>query len=108
MELFSSDVPPSAQPLAARLAPKTLDDFVGQKQLLGPGKMLRRLVEAKRFQSAIFFGPPGVGKTGLARYIARQAEASVVELNAVAAGVADLKKALEQAKYSLSLQGERT
>jgi len=108
MELFSSDVPPSAQPLAARLAPKTLDDFVGQTQLLGPGKMLRRLVEAKRFQSAIFFGPPGVGKTGLARYIARQADAEVVELNAVAAGVADLKKALEQAKYSLSMKGKRT
>ena len=107
-ELFPAGVPESAQPLAARLAPRTLDEFAGQRQLLGPGKMLRRLVEAGKFQSAIFFGPPGVGNTGLARFIARQAHAKVVELNAVAAGVADLKKALEQAKYDQSLHGKRT
>ncbi len=107
-ELFSSDVPPSSQPLAARLAPQRLEDFAGQQHLLGPGKMLRRLVEAKRFSSALFFGPPGVGKTALARYIAKQANASVVELNAVAAGVADLKKVLEQAKYDRSMHQRGT
>ena len=107
-ELFPTETPPSAQPLAARLAPQSLDAFSGQESLLGPGKMLRRLVEAGRFSSAIFFGPPGCGKTALARFIARRAEARVVELNAVSAGVADLKKAIDQAKYDLASSGRRT
>lgn len=98
----------SEPPLAARLAPKSLDEFAGQKRLLGPGKMLRRLVETGRFASALFFGPPGVGKTALARFIASKSNADVVELNAVAAGVADLKKALEQAKYSAAHLGRKT
>ena len=107
-ELFSAEVPQGAQPLAARMAPKTLDEFSGQEKLLGEGKMLRMLIEARRFSSAIFFGPPGVGKTALARFVASQAGAKVVELNAVAAGVADLKKALEQARYDLQMGGKRT
>jgi putative ATPase len=107
-ELFPSDTPPASQPLAARLAPQKLDDFAGQQHLLGPGKMLRRLVEAKQFSSALFFGPPGVGKTALARFIARQANAKVVELNAVTAGVADLKKVLEQAKYDRGMHSRGT
>ncbi|MCX5796488.1 MAG: replication-associated recombination protein A [Elusimicrobia bacterium] len=105
-ELFTSRG--ADQPLAARLAPKTLDEFSGQEHLLGPGKMLRRLIEADRFASALFFGPPGSGKTALARFIAARSQAEVVELNAVAAGVADLKKVLEQAKYSSSHLGRRT
>ncbi|MFA6004740.1 MAG: replication-associated recombination protein A, partial [Elusimicrobiota bacterium] len=60
-ELFTADS--SSQPLAARLAPQALDEFSGQEHLLGPGKMLRRLIEADRFASALFFGPPGCGKT---------------------------------------------
>jgi putative ATPase len=107
-ELFSSDVPAAEQPLAARMAPKTLDEVAGQRALVGEGKMLRRLVETGRFQSAIFFGPPGVGKTGMARLIARQAKASVVELNAVAAGVADLKKAIDQARQERAMRGRAT
>jgi putative ATPase len=102
-ELFPSETPVSAQPLAARLAPQKLEDFAGQQHLLGAGKMLRRLIEAGKFSSALFFGPPGVGKTALARFIARRSNAAVVELNAVTAGVADLKKVLEQAKYDRSL-----
>jgi putative ATPase len=105
-ELFAA--PGADQPLAARLAPKALDDFSGQEHLLGPGKMLRRLIEADRFASALFFGPPGSGKTALARFIAQRSQAEVVELNAVAAGVADLKKVLEQAKYSSAHLGRRT
>ena len=105
-ELFSA--PTSGQPLAARLAPQALDEFAGQEHLLGPGKMLRRLIEADRFASALFFGPPGSGKTALARFIAQRSRAEVVELNAVAAGVADLKKVLEQAKYSAGHLGRRT
>ncbi len=107
-ELFSSETPSAAQPLAARLAPQNLEDFAGQQHLLGAGKMLRRLIEAGKFSSALFFGPPGVGKTALARFIARRSNAAVVELNAVTAGVADLKKVLEQAKYDRSLNGRGT
>jgi putative ATPase len=107
-ELFSAEVPQGAQPLAARMAPKALDEFAGQEKLLGEGRMLRLLIEAGRFSSAIFFGPPGVGKTALARFVASRAGAKVVELNAVAAGVADLKKALEQARYDLRMGGKRT
>ena len=85
-------------PLAARQAPKTLEDFAGQPHLLGPGKMLRRLLEADMIKSAVFFGPPGCGKTATARYIASRTQAHTVELNAAAAGVADLKKVLAEAK----------
>ncbi len=107
-ELFSTELPADQQPLAARLAPRRLDDFAGQRHLLGPGKMLRRLIESGKLTSALFFGPPGVGKTALARHIARVSRAKVVELSAVAAGVADLKKAIEQAKYDWAHQGMRT
>ncbi len=85
-------------PLAARQAPKTLEDFAGQPHLLGPGKMLRRLLEADMIKSAVFFGPPGCGKTATARFIASRTQAHTVELNAAAAGVADLKKVLTEAK----------
>jgi putative ATPase len=104
-ELFTAGA--DARPLAARMAPRSLDEFAGQAALLGPGKLLRRLVESKRFTSAIFFGPPGCGKTALARYIAEHSNAEVVELNAVTAGVADIRKAVEQAKYSATL-GRKT
>jgi len=85
-------------PLAARMAPKTLDDFAGQQHIIGPGKMLRRLVESDTIKSAVFFGPPGVGKTALARFIASKTQAVTVELNAAAAGVGDVKKVIDEAK----------
>ena len=69
-------------PLAARQAPKTLEDFAGQPHLLGRGKMLRRLLETDTLKSAVFFGPPGCGKTATARYIASRTNAVTVELNA--------------------------
>ncbi len=105
-ELFSAGA--DARPLAARMAPRSLDEFAGQAALLGPGKLLRRLVESGRFTSALFFGPPGCGKTALARYIAAHSNAEVVELNAVTAGVADIRKAVEQAKYSANSLGRKT
>ena len=107
-ELFSSEVPSSEQPLAARLAPSRLDDFFGQTHLLGPGKLLRRLLEAGKLSSALFFGPPGTGKTALARFAAASVQARFVELNAVAAGVADLKKVIEQAKFDRASRGAKT
>ena len=85
-------------PLAARQAPKKIEDFAGQPHLLAPGKMLRRLLETDTLKSAVFFGPPGCGKTATARYVASRTQAHVVELNAAAAGVADIKKVIAEAK----------
>lgn len=93
---------PAYSPLAARLAPKELDEFAGQEDILGPGKLLRRAIEADNLKSAVFFGPPGCGKTALARYIAGRANAKTFELNAVMAGVPDLRKIIE---YSRGLGG---
>ncbi|MDD5209944.1 MAG: replication-associated recombination protein A [Elusimicrobiales bacterium] len=86
---------PVYSPLAARLAPKNLADFSGQEHILGEGKLLRRAIESDNLKSAVFFGPPGAGKTALARYIASRANAKTFDLNAVMAGVADLKKIIE-------------
>ncbi len=104
--LFSADI--EALPLAARMAPRVLDDFAGQAALLGPGKLLRRLVESGRFASALFFGPPGCGKTALARHIAEHSNAEAVELNAVTSGVADIRKAVERAKNLARGTGRKT
>ena len=75
-----------ASPLAARMRPQTLDEFVGQKHLLGPGKVLRRLIESDRVSSMIFWGPPGVGKTSLARVIANHTRAEFINFSAVTSG----------------------
>ena len=85
-------------PLAARMAPLELDEFAGQEHILGPGKLLRRAIEADSLQSAVFFGPSGAGKTALAGYISSRTRARTFELNAVTAGVAELKKILEFSK----------
>jgi putative ATPase len=105
--LFPQETPLKDRPLAARLAPRTLEEFTGQDAILGPGKMLRRLIEADRAASLLFYGPPGTGKSALARLIAERSQARVESLNAVAAGVADLKKAVETAKMHLG-SGKRT
>jgi putative ATPase len=76
-----------AQPLAARVRPTTLDDFVGQQHFLGDGKLLRRLLAADRLGSVIFYGPPGTGKTTLAHLLARASRSKFVQLSAVASGV---------------------
>ncbi len=108
-ELFPSEAPVKSRPLAARMAPRRFEDFAGQRHMLGPGKMLRRLVAANRVSSAVFFGPPGSGKTALANFIAEKAGgAQVVELNAVIAGVPDLKRRLEEARYRLAHENRRT
>lgn len=107
-DLFSAhSVRPAVQPLARRMAPRDLGEFVGQEHLLGPGKPLRRAIEADRLGSVLFFGPPGTGKSALARLAAARTDARVEEVNAVAAGVADVKKILEAARFQLS-QGRRT
>ena len=96
-----------ALPLAARLAPTRLEDVSGQEELLAEGKLLRRLIEADKLASAVFFGPPGCGKTALARLIASRSGAHTEELNAAVAGVAELRKILDAAQYRQQ-SGERT
>jgi putative ATPase len=94
-------------PLAARMRPRTLDEVVGQEHLVGPGKMLRRSIESDRLSSMILWGPPGSGKTTLAEVIARYTQARFIRLSAVSAGVADLRKVVEEAKRYRSM-GKRT
>ena len=86
------------EPLAARLRPRTLDEYVGQQHILGPGKLLRRAVEADRFTSLIFYGPPGTGKTSLAQLIAQRTESRFVNLSGVESNVAEIRQAVEAAK----------
>jgi putative ATPase len=90
-------------PLAARMRPRTLDDYVGQEHIVGPGKLLRRLIESGHLPSIILWGPPGSGKTTLARIIAAQTNAHFVALSAVSAGVADLRRVVAEARARLSL-----
>jgi putative ATPase len=97
-----------AQPLAARLRPRSLDEFVGQDHCLGPGKLLRRLLEADRVGSVIFYGPPGSGKTALAHVIALHTHCHFRPLNAVAAGIKDVREVLDEARRELEQGGPRT
>ena len=98
----------SSAPLADRMRPQTLDEFVGQDHILGPGKLLRRAIEADRVTSLIFFGPPGSGKTTLARIIANTTSAHFTSMNAVLAGVKDIRAAIQKAKDRLSYHSQRT
>jgi len=96
-------------PLAARMRPQTLDEIVGQDHIIGPGKLLRRAIEADRlFSSIIFFGPPGTGKTTLARVIAQYTKAHFSNISAVLAGIPDLRKEIEETKERRRLYRQRT
>ncbi|HID24288.1 MAG TPA: replication-associated recombination protein A [Planctomycetaceae bacterium] len=97
-----------AKPLAARMRPCTLDEFVGQELFLGEGKLLRRMLQADRIQSAIFYGPPGTGKTSLAEIIAAHTRCHFQTLNAAASGVKELREILQRARDRLAASGERT
>ncbi|SDF10786.1 putative ATPase [Sporolituus thermophilus DSM 23256] len=95
-------------PLAVRMRPRSLDEFVGQQHLVGPGRFLRRMLKAGTLPSLLLFGPPGTGKTTLAYLIANAAGCHFEKLNAVAAGVADVRKQVEAAQERLRLYGQRT
>ena len=88
-------------PLAARLRPQTLDEFVGQTHLLGKGKVLRNLIETDCITSMIFWGPPGVGKTTLARIIANRTKAVFLDFSAVTSGMKEIREVMQQADTCL-------
>jgi putative ATPase len=111
MSLFESSEEASrrqAQPLAARMRPATLDEFVGQEHFLGEGKLLRRLLKADRLGSVIFYGPPGNGKTSLARLLATESRSAFRQISAVTATVKELREILHEARDRLSATGRKT
>ena len=95
-------------PLADRMRPRTLDEFLGQSDIVGPGRLLRRAIEADRLTSCIFYGPPGTGKTTLASIIARTTNAAFEQMNAVTSGVADVREVLKRAQARLDSSGRAT
>jgi putative ATPase len=95
-------------PLAARVRPRTLDEFIGQEHIVGPGRLLRRAIQADQLSSVIFYGPPGTGKTTLARIIANTTRAHFIAINAVLAGVADIRQAVATAQERRGQFGQRT
>ena len=107
MTLFSHNETANA-PLADRMRPRTLSEFFGQEHIVGPGRLLRRAIEADRLTSCIFYGPPGCGKTTLAGIIARQTNAAFVKMNAVTSGVSDVREELKQAADRRAMYGQPT
>ena len=95
-------------PLADRMRPRDLSEFIGQEHLVGPGRLLRRAIEADRLTSSIFFGPPGCGKTTLASIIAGATKAAFVQLNAVTSGVSDVRDVIKSAQERRALYGQPT
>src|SRR5262245_47005009 len=111
MDLFSEARAGNRQKarlLAARMRPRTLDEFVGQAHFLGPGKLLRRTLAADLLTSVLFYGPPGSGKTALAHVIAHQTKSRFVPMNAVAAGTKEVREVLADARKHLEQDGQRT
>jgi len=96
------------QPLAARMRPRSLDEFIGQDHLIGPGRLLRRAIQADQLSSLIFYGPPGTGKTTLARIIANTTRAHFIAINAVLAGVKDIREAIATAQERRGMYEQKT
>ena len=107
ISLQNDEASPRA-PLAWKMRPRDLSEFAGQEHILGPGKLLRRAIETDRFMSLILYGPPGAGKTALANLIAEKSQAHFIALNAVTAGVADIRRVAQEAAEERTQSGKRT
>ncbi|OZB90564.1 replication-associated recombination protein A [Paenibacillus sp. XY044] len=110
MDLFSfqQESNPGARLLADRMRPTTLDEYIGQEHIVGPGKLLRRAIEADQVSSILLYGPPGCGKTTLAHIISQHTQADFVRLNAVDASVKDVREVIDQAQTNKSMYGTKT
>ena len=108
MDLFDSQDEIKDRPLAYRMRPRVIDEYVGQDHIVGPGRLLRRMIQADQLSSLIFYGPPGTGKTTLARVIANTTKSSFITMNAVLSGVKDLRAAIAQAREQRDLYSVRT
>lgn len=110
MDLFSyqADAVPGNRRLADRMRPETIEEFIGQESIVGPGKLLRRAIEADAVTSILLFGPPGCGKTTLAHIISKRTAGDFVRLNAVDASVKDVREVIEQAEQNKNLYGRKT
>ena len=95
-------------PLAARMRPSCLEDFVGQEHIVGKGKLLYRAIQSDRLSSVIFYGPPGTGKTTLAKIIANTTKSKFCQINATTAGIKEIKETVEDAKAELGMYGKKT
>ncbi len=107
MDLFAQNIEKYA-PLADRMRPRILDEFIGQKQIIGEGKLLRRAIEADQLSSLILYGPSGTGKTSLAYVISQLTSSNFIRLNAVSTGVKEVREIIKQAKDDLHLHGRKT
>ena len=107
-DVINKDKTEEAKPLAERMRPVSLREFLGQSQILEDGSLLRRAISLDRVGSCIFWGPPGTGKTTLANIVANSTSGNFVKLNAVSSGVADVKKAVDEARENLKLYGKKT
>ncbi|GIQ64062.1 hypothetical protein PACILC2_26300 [Paenibacillus cisolokensis] len=94
--------------LADRMRPETLDEYIGQEHIVGPGKLLRRAIEGDQVSSIVLYGPPGCGKTTLAHIISKRTAGEFVKLNAVDASVKDVREVIEQARMNKSMYGRKT
>ena len=108
MDTLFESLKPEASPLADRMRPKTLDDFIGQEKIIGKGRLLRRAIKSDRLSSIVLYGPPGTGKTTLARIIANHTKSNFLSLNAVLAGVQEIRSAIKTAEENKKLYERKT